>query len=646
MNCPTCSYENPAGSHFCENCGQPLEFICPNCGEPVPPSAKFCRNCGFSLANTHLTARPASLTRTESLEALRRVAPPSMASKILTARERMAGERKRVSAVFTDIVGSTTLAGQMDPEAWGEVVSAAHRIVTQSVYRYEGTIAQLLGDGVLAFFGAPLAHEDDPERAIRAAIEIQDAIRGYAQELRAEGRVTDFRMRIGINTGLVVVGQIGSDLHMEYLAVGDTVNLAARIQSAANPDEILITENTARMVPNLFDLEDRAEILVKGKAEPVHVFRVLSARKGAIRSRGIRGLVSPLVGREREMSALDRMFEELQQGRGAIVSIVGEAGLGKSRLVSEWRDKARRSVGAGQVSWVEGVCLSYGHSMAHHLSMAVLRGLIGIGPEATEAECEFALQREVAAVLGERFDEVYPYLAHLLGVELEPAQAQRVAFLDGVALQAKYIAATRSLVSALARRAPVVIVCEDIQWADPSSVELGRHVLPIVVEVPLAIVLLSRPDEGTPGWGLIRAARGIAGMGALELHLAPLTQADSQVLIRNLLSVDALPGELREIILSRAEGNPFFVEEVIRMLIDQQDLMVEGGKWGATREIRSLDIPDTLQAVLAARIDGLPEEAKRVLQIASVIGREFNLSVLEAVLGRASTSSRASVASD
>lgn len=634
MNCPTCSFENPIGSRFCENCGQPLEFACPNCGKAVTPTAKFCRNCGFKLSNAQLTPRPAEVTRSEPLEALRRAAPQSVAGKILSARERMQGERKLVTALFTDIVGSTSLAEGMDPERWAGIVSKTHRIVSQAVYRYEGTIAQLLGDGVLAFFGAPLAHEDDPERAIRAALEIRRAMVEYAGALSAEGSVDELRIRLGINTGLVVVGQIGSDLHMEYLAVGDTVNLAARMQSAAEPNEIMISGNTQRMVPNLFDLEDRGEIVVKGKAEPVQAFSVLAERKGAVRTRGVEGLSSPLVGREREMDTLDRVLDELRHGHGAIVSIVGEAGLGKSRLVGEWRANSQQ-VEAGQpMHWVEGRCLSYGHTIAHHLSTAILRGLIGTGPESTEADCRLALHRQVATHLGGQFDDVYPYLGHLLGLELEPEQARRVTYLDGAALQAKYILATQALLKALALQSPIVIVCEDIQWADPASVELGKHVLPIAAEVPLTIVLIGRPDEESFGWELIRGAREIAGVGALELHLAPLSQDHSQALIQNLLAVDVLPTEIRQVILSKAEGNPFFVEEVIRMLIDRADLVFEDGRWKASRDLARLEIPDTLQAVLTARIDRLPDEAKHVLQIAAVIGRQFNRRVLQAVLER------------
>lgn len=346
MKCPNCSSDNPLDARFCENCGQPLSRVCPNCGQPVSPGAKFCKNCGLNL------------NQIAPLDMLRKSAPQTIAEKILAQRERTEGERRMVTALFTDIVGSTTLAEQRDPEEWREIVTGAHRRVGEAIYRYEGTIAQLLGDGVLAFFGAPIAHEDDAERAIRAALDILAAIGDYAGELRRAGRVPDFQMRVGLNTGLVVVGHIGHDLHMEYTAIGDTVNLAARMQAAAEPNSILVADNTYRPTSQLFDFEDRGKINVKGKAEPVQVYRVRGARAGAIQTRGIAGLDSPLVGRARELQILQSRIDELRQGRGQIVAVMGEAGLGKSRLIAE----ARKWVAASpeiRLQWLEGRSLSY-----------------------------------------------------------------------------------------------------------------------------------------------------------------------------------------------------------------------------------------------------------------------------------------------
>ena len=631
MKCPNCAFDNSDDSRFCENCGQPLERACPNCGQAVASVAKFCKNCGYNLVG-QAPSSPTTVPRSAGLEAMRRAAPSDMARKILADRERMEGERKRVTALFADIVGSTGLAEAMDPEDWREVVGGAHQRVSAAVYGYEGTIAQLLGDGVLAFFGAPLTHEDDPERAVRAALAILESIRAYGADLVAAGRVPHFDMRVGLNTGLVVVGNIGSDLHMEYLAVGDTVNLAARVQSAADPDTVLITENTQRLTSSLFECEDRGRIAVKGKSAEVHVFRVLAERKGAARSRGIAGLDSPMVGRRREYATLLQILADLRQGHGATVAIIGEAGLGKSRLIAEWRRDDLAPGGQSPLRWVEGRCLSYGSTMAHHLSTEILRGLVDAAPDASPAETQAALRATLDSALPEESNEVYPYLAHLLGLELDEEAAARVKYLDGPALQARYIASYVRLIRGLCAAVPTVVVCEDLHWADPSSVELGRQILPIVGEVALAIVLVTRPEKDAPGWKLIQTARDTAGAGALEIYLAPLTEADTQELVQNLLEIGSLPEDLRLLIRSRAEGNPFFVEEVLRMLIDQGVLERRDDGWHLTGEVESLEIPDTLQGVLAARIDRLPEEVKRTLQVASVIGRTFQVRVLEEVL--------------
>lgn len=632
MKCPNCSHNNGPEAKFCENCGQPLERVCPNCHTPVNPNAKFCHNCGYQLAGAEAEARAAQPMRSQSLDALRRSAPEAVAGKILAERERMQGERKLVTALFADIVGSTSMAAGMDPEDWREIVGGAHQRIGQAIYRFEGTIAQLLGDGVLAFFGAPLAHEDDPERAIRAGLNVLENIAGYERDLKQSGRLSEFQMRVGLNTGLVVVGDIGSDLHMEYLAVGDTVNLAARVQSAAEPGELLVTDNTWKLATGLFEFEDQGEIEVKGKSEPIHVYRVVKESQGGVRRRGISGLDSPLVGRTREFATLNQTIEEVRRGTGSIVSLVAEAGLGKSRLIAEWNRAVTSSGAIAPDHWFEGRCVSYGASMAHHLSTDLIRSMIGAPPGTSMEATRTALRSGLEEVMGDELADVYPFLGHLLGLELEDDMAARVKYLEGQALQAKYVAAFQELLRNMSLKQPTVMVCEDIHWADPSSVELGLQVMPIVPEIPLVLVLVSRPDKESPGWRMIEMAREVAGAGALELHLAPLTEQDSRQLVSNLLKVESLPEDVRGMILAKAEGNPFFVEEVIRMLIDQGQIMSEDGQWTVAGDLDSLDIPDTLQGVLMARIDRLPEDAKRTLQVASVIGRQFRASILEEVL--------------
>ncbi len=637
MKCSNCGFENPPNAKFCNNCGQPLALLCPNCGTKNPAGSKFCNNCGYNLAQPTPAAKaqPARAgSRAESPQALiEKYMPKELASKLEAARasRSMEGERRIVTILFCDVKGSTAMAEQMDPEEWADIMNRAFQFLIEPVYRYEGIVARLMGDAILAFFGAPIAHEDDPQRGLLAALDIVKGIGEYRDKVRQE-KGLDFDVRAGLNTGLVVVGNVGSDLKYEYTAMGDAINLASRMQSAADPNTILVSENTHRLVASLFEFEDRGMLEVKGKQEPVHVYRVLAARKGAVKTRGIAGLVSPMVGRRREFSTLMQITEDLRNGHGSIVSIIGEAGLGKSRLVAEWRKAVQIQSGEQPIRWIEGRCLSYGSSIAHHLSTDILRGVIGAPAGSSDEETRAALHSTLEQLLGQDIREAYPYLGHLLGIRLDDESAARVKYLDGPALQAKYVSAFRRLLQAAAAAAPTVIVCEDAHWADPSSVELGLQVLPIVADARIVFVFATRQDKDAPGWKLVAQSHEIAGAGATELYLAPLSESDSKQLVSNLLEVEALPDNIRQLILNKAEGNPFFVEEVIRMLIDRGGLEQQDGKWVVTREIQDIEIPDTLQGVLTARIDRLPEDVKRTLQIASVIGRKFQVKILQAVL--------------
>lgn len=607
MRCPTCSTENAAGARFCQNCGRRLERACPNCSRVVSAEARFCQSCGFDLRSAEAAPLP----------------EPERAPQ---AQEFAAGERKLVTALFADIVGSTALAEQMDPEDWREIVSAVHTRVGEIVTRYGGTVSQLLGDGVLAYFGAPVAHEDDAERAARAALDIMSALRGFAP---GAADVPAVQMRIGINSGLVVVGSLAAGAHVEYQAVGDTINLAARLQSAAEPGVILLAESTVRPIETLFDVADLGELTLKGKAEPVRAYRLLAERKNAPARRGVKGLSAPMVGRERELAGLSAMLDALALGRGGIVAIVGDAGVGKTRLVAE----ARKQHPAESVAWFASRCLSYTSSAPYHLAAAILRSLIGSGADASGEEMRRALQ-QAAPALASQASTIYPFLSHLLGLELEGEDAARIAYLPGPALRARYAAAYRRFLEAVTRDKPTTIICEDIHWADASSVDLLLNVLPVVAETPLLFVLLSRPDRTSPGWRLIDQDSDVAGAAITRLHLTPLSENDSRLLVAHLLDIESLPDAVRQSILTKTEGNPFFLEEVIRMLIEQGTLKQIDGRWQVTRAVHTIEIPDTIHGVLVTRLDRLPDEPKRVVQIASVIGRSFEVSVLQAVLAR------------
>jgi class 3 adenylate cyclase len=594
---------------------------CPRCEAPVATDARFCANCGQALGEPE-----ADSSRLARLSA---AAPAPLIEKMRTAR--LTGERKPVTALFVDVVGSTSLAETMDPEDWTVMINEAFDLMSKAVFRYEGTIAQLQGDAMLAFFGAPVAHEDDPERAIRAALDMISDTAEFSRELKA-AREIDFRIRAGINSGPVMVGNVGSDLRYEYTALGDAMNVAARMEAAAEPGQVLITANTYRFVADAFDVEDLGGITVKGKAEPVHAYRVIGLKAVRGRRRGLEsvGLSSPLVGRSAELDTLRSAFSIVQAGRGRVAVIVGEPGIGKSRLLGEFR----ASIADAKPTWVEGHCVSYGRTLPYHLALDLVRNMLDIPFAASESEARAALTAGLAPLLGDEAADVEPYLAHLLALPLEGDALERVQ-LDPDTLQGRYIASLHRIVRALAARGPLVLVLEDIHWADPASVDVMLGLLPLVTQQPVLVLAAGRGETDAPGWRLVTQTRAVFGEALTEMRLQPLTDADSRALVANLLEIESLPDSVRDAILKRSEGNPFFVEEVIRMLIERGAIVQRDDRWIANETIMTVEIPETLHGLLLARIDQLPENAKRSLRVASVIGRQFPVRVLENVLGDA-----------
>jgi class 3 adenylate cyclase len=601
-------------------------LTCPRCDAAVSPEARFCMSCGQALAESGEvdSARQARIAA---------AAPQPLVDKMRTAK--LTGERKPVTALFADVVGSTTLAEQMDPEDWTQIINEAFELMSKAVFRYEGTIAQLQGDAMLAFFGAPVAHEDDPDRAIRAALDMVSATDEFARQLKA-ARGIDFRIRAGLNTGPVIVGNVGSDLRYEYTALGDAVNVAARVQTSAEPGTVVVSAGTQRFVTDAFDFDDLGQVELKGKSEPVQLFRVVGLRAVPGRRRGLEsvGLSSPLVGRAAELQTLLGLFSVVGAGRGRVAVLIGEPGIGKTRLLAE----LRAAIGAGtageadaKARWIEGKCVSYGRTLPYHLVFDIVRSMLGLSVGATEAETREKLESRTGELLGDEASDVIPYFAHLLGLPLSSTEAD-LAQRDPEALQGRYVAAIHRVVRALAASAPVVLVCEDIHWADKASVELMLQLLPLLTPQPVLLILCGRAETDTPGWRLVSHSQATLGDAMTEIRLQPLTEADSRTLVANLLEIESLPDEVRNQILKRAEGNPFFVEEVIRMLIERGAIVRSGDKWLANDTIIGIEIPETLHSLLLARIDQLSDDAKRSLRVASVIGRQFPVRVLERVL--------------
>jgi len=603
MNCPRCQHDNPAGQKFCGECGAPLALPCSACGASNPPEQKFCGGCGARLDQDLPASR---------FESPRAYTPRHLAERILTSKIALEGERKQVTVLFVDIVGSTSQSERLDPEEVHALMGRAIELMVDEVHRCEGTVNQFLGDGIMALFGAPIAHEDHARRAIQAALGIRSVLSPLDEELRGKGR-TGLQVRQGLNTGLVVVGSIGTDLRMDYTAVGDTTNVAARLQQTARPGSIVISGKTRRLIEGYFQLHSVGAIDLKGKAEKVAGFEVLSAQSGRTRMdiESDRGL-TPLVGRDKEIQVLAEAFEKSKAGAGQIVQLVGETGMGKSRLLVEFR---RRT--GDDVTWCEGRALSFGRMIAFHPLIDMLRRLYRIGETDTEEDIIEHVEHAVLA-LGEELRPALPYLLHLLGVDASGAKA--VAAMDPRLLRVETIDAVKRFFLRAAQERPQVIVFEDLHWIDQATEEFLRSFLDDVPAARVLVLLTYRPEYS---YALGQRSYQSA------YYLSPLSIEESVRMGDALLANQNVPQELRALIYRKSEGNPFFVEEVVKSIQESGTLEHESDLAAAGRSFSGILVPDTVQDAIMARIDRLGEEPKRVLQLASVIGREFTSRLIE-----------------
>jgi class 3 adenylate cyclase/tetratricopeptide (TPR) repeat protein len=620
MQCQRCQLDNPPTMKFCVECGAKLERPCPQCGAETQPAFKFCGQCGAALE----TPEPASeQTPMAKVQVSRRqeakiqsYTPRHLAEKILTARSALEGERRQVTVLFADLAGFTTMAEKLDPEEVHQIVDHCFERITAEVHRFEGTINQYTGDGVMALFGAPIAHEDGPRRAVHAALGIQRAMREYGQELQAQRDLT-LQMRIGINTGLVVVGKIGDDLRMDYTAVGDTTNLAARLQQLARPGSVVISEATHRLVSGFFETLDLEEVAVKGRA-PTRAFEVLRPRGRRARlDVAIERGLTPLIGRERELGTLLDRFREAKDGQGQVVFIAGEAGIGKSRLVLECR---RALAEAGEaVSWLEGRCIAFGQSIPFLPLMDQLRENFRIeefdGEPEIIAKVEHGMRR-----MGE-LEAHIPFIRYLLAVD--PGDPT-VAAMDASARRKKLFDAALALALRGARLRPLVLVMEDLHWIDTSTEEYLGVLMDSVAAVPLMLIVTYRVGY-TPPFG----SRSFH----TTLTLRSLSEADSLAMAGRVLGSEQFPEELKAALMVKAEGVPLFIEEVTKTLLDLGVLRRENGGYRMVKGLAEVNVPDTIQAIIMARLDRLGENGKRTVQLASVIGRQFLVRLLERISG-------------
>ncbi|MFI5397074.1 MAG: adenylate/guanylate cyclase domain-containing protein [Candidatus Binatia bacterium] len=615
MHCVNCGTELIPGKPFCHLCGSAAVPGCPSCGGRIGPGFRFCPDCGFRLMEG--TGVPADLApdvrpRTDPRSiALAKHIPEDLAQKIRAGTGAMAGERKLVTVLFCDLVGSTAIAERIDPEEYHDLLEQYLEVALREIYRVEGIVNQLAGDGMMALFGAPLAHEDAPERAVEAALGIRDALGVLNEQLPAQ-RGVQLLARIGIHTGPVVVGTVGNDLKMDYTAIGDTTNLASRLESLAEPGTVLVSEATHRLVRGLFEVRPVGPFEVKGKRRPVTAYEVLgrSRLSTPMAIAAERGL-TPLVGRDQELAQLSACFARLAGGLAQLVAVVGPAGSGKSRLLYEFK----QGLAAPDVVFFEGRCSALSQVAPYALWINMLRQYFDLTPgESSECACGKIAQK-ISPSAGTAA-ELYPYLCRLLALpgghlpDVPPEELKRKTF-----------EAVAQLVVASSARAPAIMLLEDLQWIDDPS----REMLDLAVahlDGRIMLVVSHRPDY-QPAWKTPAAFT--------QLNLGALSETETTEIIRALAG-GRLPAELERRILVKAEGNPFVAEEITRALVEQGVVLRGDGHVRLTRPVSDVRIPDTVQELVSARLDRLGAEGKRVVQVAAVLGRQFQRVQLEQLL--------------
>jgi len=606
MRCTSCGHENQIGAHFCEACGSSLGLRCDACGAEVGGGASFCSACGHRLKG------PVEASAPTDPHAL---LPEELASKISSSREALAGEHKQVTVLFCDVVGSMKLSERADPEQWQGIMDRFFAILSAGIHRFEGTVDKFTGDGVMAIFGAPIAHEDHAARACHAALHLREELAPFSAELRRESGI-NFSVRIGLNSGEVVVGSIGEDLAMNYTAIGHTVGLAQRMEALAEPGEAYLTEYTAALVEGYFELTDLGQFKVEGVAEPLRVYEL--AGLGRLRTRlelsRAHGLAR-FVGREEETATLEAALVHADEGNGQVISVVGEAGVGKSRLCYEFAERCRER---GIDVW-EGHCKARGETLPLLPLLELLRSYFGITSHDTGQTAREKIAGRVM-LLDEALRDELPLLFDLLGVSDPERPLPQI---DPEARQRRLFSTFNRFLQARSERSVAVYLIEDLQWIDPASGAFLQNLIDAVPNTRTLVVVNFRPEY---------QAEWMRRSYCSRLALAPLGPDACEGLIRELLGTDPSLEGLSEQIRERAGGNPFFIEELVRGLVEGGNLRGTGGDYRQARPIDGEAIPATVQAVIAGRIDRLTARDKKVLQTAAVIGREFEESVLRRVV--------------
>ncbi|MEH6577671.1 MAG: adenylate/guanylate cyclase domain-containing protein [Amphritea sp.] len=618
MRCASCGFENPPGAKFCNQCGEALARTCPGCGQTVRPEAKFCDQCGTSLTASSATA----ITPTEAVAPIH-YTPQHLAERILAeqaalqARGAEAGERKIVTALFADTAGSTALIQNLDPEEVRSLIDPILALMMEAVHHYEGYVAKSLGDGILALFGAPIAHEDHPQRALYAALRMQETMRRYADRVRLEKEVP-LQIRVGIHTGEVVVRSIRTeDLRTDYDPVGQSIHLASRMEGIAPPGSIVVSEATYRLVEGYFEFKALGAIPIKGVSEPLTVYEVVG--NGPLRTRlqvaARRGL-APFVGRQRELEQISSALEQARAEHGQIVGVVGEPGVGKSRLFYEFKQHLQQDCLV-----LETFSVSHGKAFAYLPLIELLKAYLQISPQDDDRRRREKVTGKLLT-LDRSLEDSLPYLFYLLGIAEADSPLQSM---DSQLRRQRTFEAIKRLLMRESLDQPLVVIFEDLQWLDSETESFIEFFVDGVASARVLLLVNYRP-EYQHEWG--------HRSYYTQLRLDPLGEAEAGELLGSLLGEDKTLAPLKQLVMAQTEGNPFFLEEVVQTLVEEQVLSGSAGHYRLEQAPTALHIPATVQGVLTARIDRLSVDEKELLQTLAVIGKEFPLSLVQQVVDR------------
>ncbi len=604
MSCPQCHHPNPHGAKFCSNCGAKLEATCSVCGHVNAPGSRFCNECGEAV--TPATASPRVTPESYT--------PQHLAARILTSRSALEGERKLVTVLLADLKGSMELLADRDPEEARRLLDPVLERMMEAVHHYEGTVNQVMGDGIMALFGAPLAHEDHPLRACYAALRMQERVGRYGDEVQRTHGVP-VQIRVGLNSGDVVVRSIGSDLHMDYTAVGQTTHLAARMEQMAKPGSVLLAPATLRLVEGYVRVRSLGPVPIKGLGEPVEVFELLGAAASRTRLHvsAVRGLTR-FIGRDAELEQLRAALERARAGHGQVIALVGEPGVGKSRLVWELAHSHRTD------GWLvlESSSVSYGKATAFLPVIDLLRTYLGIEDRDDVRRVREKLTGKLLT-LDEGLRPTLPALQVLLDLPVEEAAWKN---LGADQQRQRVLDAVKRLLLRESQVQPLLLVFEDLHWIDAGTQALLESLVESLPSHRLLLLVNYRP-EYRHGWG----SKTYYG----QIRLDPLPPETAEALLEGLLGTDAGLVSLKSLLIERAQGNPFFLEESVRALVETGILAGERGAYRLAEAVQVVQVPATVQAILAARIDRLSPEDKGLLQSASVIGTEVPLALLQAI---------------